>query len=325
MKTPYTLVVALLLFCAALVLRADLGFDAPVLAASERLAPEWQVSNDWINSNPLRLSDLRGKVVLIDFWTYSCINCLRTIPYLNKWYSQYEDRGLVIVGIHTPEFGFEGNRVNVDDAVKRFGITFPVAQDNNFATWKRYENFAWPGFYLIDQQGRIVFTRYGEGEYDRTENRIRQLLGIDGEVAQEDGADLSRVRTPEMYFGTEHESHQSVRQKPGAGPKTYEIPRALGNIEFALSGTWARTAECASLVSDNGAIALRFNAAKVHLVAGSAAPTELIVRVDGGTPRRVPVERPQLYTLYDGTDYGEHTLEIEVPMRGFDAYSFTFG
>jgi len=325
MKALHASVVALLLICAAIVLRADLGFDAPVLAASERLAPEWQVSESWINSNPLRLADLRGKVVLVDFWTYSCINCLRTIPYLNEWYEQYKDRGLVIVGIHTPEFGFEGERVNVDDAVKRLGITFPVAQDNDFATWKRYDNYAWPGFYLIDQQGKIVFTRYGEGEYDRTENRIRKLLGIDGRVAQDDGTDLSRVQTPEMYFGTEHESHQSANQKPAAGSKVYEIPGALRSIEFALGGTWSRTAERASLVSDNGTITLRFNAAKVHIVAGSPASTELIVRVDGGTPRRVPVGRPQLYTLYDSTEYREHTLQIEVPMRGFDAYSFTFG
>ena len=325
MKVFYASVVSLLLLLAALTLRVDLGLDAPILAASGRSAPEWQVAEGWVNSKPLRLADLRGKVVLVDFWTYSCINCLRTIPYLNKWYDQYKDRGLVIVGIHTPEFGFEGQQVNVDDAVKRFGITFPVAQDNEYATWKGYDNFAWPGFYLIDQQGRIVFTKYGEGEYDRTENRIRKLLGIEDTVARDDGPDLSRVQTPEMYFGTAHESHQSANQNPAAGSKMYELPGTLRSIEFALSGTWSRTAERATLDSDHGAITLRFNAAKVHLVAGAATPIEVIVHVDGGTPHSVLVARPQLYTLYDGSDYREHTLQIEIPARGFDAYSFTFG
>ena len=325
MKVLYISLAFVLLLVAALGLRADRGFDAPVPTESARSAPEWQLAENWINSKPLRLVELRGKVVLIDFWTYSCINCLRTIPYLNKWHDQYAERGLAIVGIHTPEFGFEGKRVNVEDAVKRFGIAFPVAQDNDYATWKRYENIAWPGFYLIDQQGRIVFTRFGEGEYDRIENRIRQLLGISGSVARDDGVDLGRVHTPEMYFGTAYDSFQSAQQEAVGGKKSYALPDKLRSNEFALGGTWSRAEQRASLDSDRGVIALRFNAAKVHIVAGAAAPTELLVRVDGGAPQRLLVTRPQLYTLYDGSEYREHTLQIEIPARGFDAYSFTFG
>jgi thiol-disulfide isomerase/thioredoxin len=320
MKTLFATLAAILLITAGLTLSGT-GVPAPLPGSAGRPVPEWQVSKEWINSKPLRLADLRGKVVLVDFWTYSCINCLRTVPYLNRWYEQYKDRGFVVVGIHTPEFEFEGMHVNVDDAVRRLGIQFPVAQDNDFATWKRYDNLAWPAFYLIDREGKIVFSKYGEGGYGSMENLIRQLLGVDGAVLRDNGADLGRIRTPEIYLGTAHENHETNRRGGGS----FDSASKLRVSEFALSGKWSRVEDRASLLSGNGTIALRFNAAKVHLVAGAVAPTEIIVRVDGGAPLRVTVARPQLYTLYDGDEYREHTIQIEIPQRGFDAYSFTFG
>ena len=323
-----------LLVLAALTLRPDLGAQATAPDATGRAAPEFQVASQWINSPPLRLADLRGKVVLVDFWTYSCINCLRTIPYLNQWHERYKDRGLVVIGVHAPEFAFEGLRSNVEDAVKRLGIRYPVAQDNDYATWKRYDNIAWPAFYLIDRDGKIAFVRYGEGEYDRMENKIRQLLGINDSVARDDGVDLSRVRTPEMYFGTGHENHQAAQAARlessaadafGGVPAVYEMPGSLRAGEFALGGRWSRGTDRAALLAESATIALRFNAGKVHLVAGSAAGSDLLIHVDDEAPRRIHVDEPRLYTLYDGTDYREHTLQIEISGAGFDAYSVTFG
>lgn len=317
MKVSFAALTAALLFLGALTLYTVPSLNPSLSAALGRHAPEWQVSKEWINSKPLRLADLRGKVVLIDFWTYSCINCLRTVPYLNRWHTQYKDRGLVVVGIHTPEFEFEGIHVNVDDAVRRLGIRFPVAQDNDFTTWKRYDNLAWPAFYLIDREGNIVFQKYGEGDYGSIETHIQQLLGVNGDVSTDNGADLSRIRTPEIYLGTAHENHEASRREGASS--------ALRANEFALNGHWSRTDDRASLRSGSGTIALRFNAAKVHLVASATAPMEIVVRVDGGPQHRLAIAGPQLYTLYDGVDYREHTIQIEIQQGGFDAYSFTFG
>ena len=331
MKTSITIIAFVLFVMAALTLRPDLGAQAVSPDASRRMAPEFEVSKQWINSSPLRLADLRGKVVLIDFWTYSCINCLRTIPYLNQWHERYKDRGLVVIGVHTPEFEFEGLRSNVEDAVKRLNIHYPIAQDNDYATWKRYDNVAWPAFYLVDRDGKITLVHYGEGQYDLMENRIRQLLGVDETVARDDGADLSRVRTPEIYFGTAHEDYLAARQKfstanaYGSASTTYKLPDTVRSGEFAFGGGWIRRSDRASLTSDSGSIVLSFNAAKVHLVAGSSAGVDLVVRVDGGAPRRLHVDRPRLYTLFDSSDYREHSLQIDVSGLGFDAYSATFG
>jgi len=334
MKAAISAIAFALLIVAALTLRPDLGAQAVSPDATGRAAPEFQVSRQWINSPELHLSDLRGKVVLIDFWTYSCINCLRTIPYLNQWHERYQDRGLVVVGVHTPEFEFEGLRSNVEDAVRRLGIRYPVAQDNEYETWKRYDNIAWPAFYLIDREGKIVFMRYGEGGYDQMENRIRQLLGINDLVARDDGADLSKVRTSEIYFGTAHDDHQAPQASQredfaadafGGVPASYRLPGVVRAGEFAFAGRWSRRPDRASLLSESATIVLRFSAAKVHLVAGSAIGSDLVILVDGKVVNRVRVERPRMYTLFDSDDYREHTLQIEVSGAGFDAYSVTFG
>jgi thiol-disulfide isomerase/thioredoxin len=325
MKRIILAVIALIVLCLALVPGTDPGVSAQLHAPFERSAPEFQVADKWVNSKPIRLADLRGKVVLVDFWTYSCINCLRTVPYLNRWHQQYKDQGLVVVGIHTPEFGFEAMPVNVTDAIRRLGIQFPVGQDNKYATWNAYGNRAWPGFYLVDQKGNIVLRRYGEGEYDKIENKIRELLAIKTPVGADNGPDLSRIRSPEMYFGTAHEEFQAAEQQPATGSKTYVLPKTLRTDGFALGGTWSRDGEQATLGSDNGRIVLRFNAAKMHLVAGSRSPMEISVRVDGGKPTKFTVDVPRLYTLFDSSDYREHTMEIEVPSRGIDLYSVTYG
>ncbi|SAL04909.1 redoxin domain-containing protein [Caballeronia arationis] len=144
--------------------------------ANTKAAPEFTGIETWINSDPLTLSQLRGKVVLVDFWTYSCINCIHTLPQVQSWNQKFKDQGLVVVGVHTPEFPFERDTGNVKTAVKRFGITFPVAQDNRYATWRAYDNQYWPAFYLIDKKGQVAYSHFGEGDYAQTENAIKALL-----------------------------------------------------------------------------------------------------------------------------------------------------
>ena len=161
---------------AALALSA--AASAGELAAPVKLgpAPEFQGISTWLNSAPLTIAGLKGKVVLVDFWTYTCINCIRTLPYVTKWYDTYKDKGLVVVGVHTPEYAFERKTSNVKDAIGRFKINYPVAQDNRYATWSAYNNMYWPAVYLVDKKGRIVYTHFGEGAYAETEGQIRRLL-----------------------------------------------------------------------------------------------------------------------------------------------------
>lgn len=152
------------------------AFAGAVGSASAAQAPELVQINQWLNSPPLTMAGLRGKVVLIDFWTYSCINCLRTLPYVTSWHAKYKDQGLVVIGVHTPEYAFERKTANVETAIKRFGIQYPVAQDNQYGTWKAYNNQYWPAVYLIDRTGKVVLTHFGEGGYDETEAAIKRLL-----------------------------------------------------------------------------------------------------------------------------------------------------
>ncbi|KVD92414.1 thioredoxin [Burkholderia stagnalis] len=170
---------------AALAAFADTrGETVPPMVEAGAQAPELAGIERWHNSAPLKLSELRGKVVLVDFWTYSCINCIHTIPYVNEWYRKYRDQGLVVIGVHTPEYPFERDARNVADALGRFGIRYPVAQDNRYDTWNAYGNRYWPALYLVDANGRIVYTRFGEGQYEKTEAAIRDALAQAGKTAR---------------------------------------------------------------------------------------------------------------------------------------------
>lgn len=161
---------------AALALSAALSASAIAAPVNPSPAPEFKGISTWLNSAPLTMAGLKGKVVLVDFWTYTCINCIRTLPYVTKWYDTYKDKGLVVVGVHTPEYAFERKTANVKDAIGRFKINYPVAQDNRYDTWSAYNNMYWPAVYLIDKKGRVVYTHFGEGDYAETEGQIRRLL-----------------------------------------------------------------------------------------------------------------------------------------------------
>jgi len=286
-------------------------------------APEFVGINSWLNSEALTMKSLKGKVVLIDFWTYTCINCVRTLPFVTSWYEKYKDDGLVIVGVHTPEFAFEKDKSNVEMAIKRHGITYPVAQDNDYKTWGAYNNRYWPAEYLVNKEGHIVYTHFGEGNYDVTENAIRKLLGLN-EMQSSGQEPTNQAQTPEIYFGLSRLKYLSSGQKAKDQPYEYVMPNRLDLHSFALEGTWQYDDEKAVLITGPGKIKLHFSAAKVHMVAASNKAVSVTAKTDNQAPVVVQIKDSDLYTLFDGTA-GEHTIEITIPEAGFEAFTFTFG
>lgn len=288
-------------------------------------APEFTGITHWLNGNPLTMAELKGKVVLIDFWTYSCINCIRTLPYVTRWYDTYKDQGLVVIGVHTPEFAFEKVSDNVQTAIQRFGIHYPVAQDNDYGTWQAYNNQYWPAEYLIDQKGNIVYTHFGEGEYDHTEDAIRELLNMNTPVAPQNGQDLSGVGSPEMYFEPGRLENLTPDQTPSATPQAYTLTQNLALNNFALGGTWQFTSDHAELVKAPGSIRLKYHSGNVYIVAGSTQPITVNLLLDGKPAGTVTIQQNKLYQLVSSPESGEHTLEIQIPQAGFQAFTFTFG
>jgi cytochrome c biogenesis protein CcdA/thiol-disulfide isomerase/thioredoxin len=307
----------------------------------------------WLNSPPLTAQDLRGKVVLIDFWTYSCINCLRTLPYVKSWYERYKDHGLIIIGVHSPEFAFEKDVSNVQRAVHDLGITYPVAVDSDYAIWRAFANQYWPADYLVDAMGHIREHHFGEGDYDGSELAIRELLmqaghtdlpSMSGQMRGQGiqaAADESDIQSPETYIGYERaENFSSPGSLARDSVKTYVVPSTLQLNQWALGGRWLITAEHAALQSAPGTIAYRFHARDLHLVLGpddNGKPIRFRVSIDGHEPgmdhgtdtdeHGLGVVREQrLYQLIRQSGaVGEHTFRIEFLDTGVKAYSFTFG
>jgi thiol-disulfide isomerase/thioredoxin len=310
---------------------ADLRGEARFTPASSGLpelgeAPEFEGVTRWLNSPPLTLRGLRGKVVLIDFWTYTCINCIRTLPYLRAWDERYRADGLRIVGVHSPEFAFEKDAGNVARAIRANGLRYPVVQDNDLATWDAWGNQYWPAKYLIDAQGQVRDTHFGEGEYDKTEDAIRALLDESGERAQaKDVVRPGRVATPETYVGSDRAD--GFAQRPRDGTHGYRAPAAdaLALNEFALGGVWRVDGESAT-AGVGATLSARFLAKAVYLVLSPPpdGPGRVLVSIDGGPPRTIVVRTQRLYTLARFTRSGEHVLTLR-PQPGVAGYAFTFG
>ena len=300
---------------------AESGGRLPVLGT----APEIQGTQRWFNTGggrPLSLESLRGRVVLIDFWTYSCINCIRTLPALKSWDREYRGAGLTIVGLHAPEFPFERDAGNVERAIDRNGLRYPIAQDNDFATWSAYGNRFWPAKYLIDQRGRVRYTHFGEGEYDATERAIRSLLAEAG-GKRLGPRTVARVEsglagaTPETYLGAERA--ERFVKLPVDGPQ------ALPPHHLALEGRWRIHRSYATSDRDDARLHLRFLAQRVFLVLGTRGPRRQVqVAVDGRPRRTVTVGAHRLYELVHLARPGDHVLTL-VFERGVEAYAFTFG
>jgi thiol-disulfide isomerase/thioredoxin len=289
----------------------------------------------WLNSEPLTAEGLRGRVVLVDFWTYSCVNWLRTLPYVSAWDERYRDRGLVVVGVHAPEFGFEHDLDNVQRATRELGVGYPVVIDNDFTIWRSFENRYWPAVYLVDRDGRVRFRHFGEGAYEETELAIQQLLGVDGETVRVDAgglaeaADWDTLRSPETYVGSARGERRSD-------------PRADGPSlnDWALAGEWSVGEEAAVLQAAAGSIAYRFQARDLNLVLAppaSGSPVRFTVRLDGQPPGDAhgldvdesgegAVAEPRMYQLVrQRGSVAERAFEVTFLDAGVRAYVFTFG
>jgi len=312
----------------------------PVLGA----APEFTGNQRWFNTpgnRPLTLRELRGQVVLVDFWTYTCINCIRTLPYLKAWDEGYRNSGLTIVGVHTPEFPFERDAGNVGDAIDQNGLRYAVAQDNDYATWNAYGNQYWPAKYLIDARGRVRYTHFGEGEYEETEDAIRELLREAGrqpakqmtEVRTEQASAL--VTTPETYLGAAR-ADRFANGPISPGTHDYEPPPELPPDALAYQGTW-RIAEDSATSVRNAQLHLAFGARRVFLVLGSddGSPKPLRVLLDGRPisaadagrdveDGRAEVGEQRLYRLVELPRPERHLLTLELA-PGISGYAFTFG
>jgi methionine-S-sulfoxide reductase len=322
-------------------------------ARTEGPLPPLDGATGWLNSQPLTREGLRGKVVVVDFWAYSCINCLRTMPYVNAWYRHYKDSGLVVLGVHSPEFAFEKNLANVRAAVKKFDLRYPVVLDNELKIWKAFNNKFWPAHYFVDAKVQIRGHHFGEGKYARSERVIRQLLmeagaqnlpdPLDDAAGQGVAApsDTANVASPETYLGyARAENFVSPGNFARDAAKTYAVPRSLALNQWALGGAWQVASEHARLQSGPGRIAFRFKARDLHLVLGPAVdgkPVRFRVTIDGAAPGKDAgmdvdangngvVGDHRLYNLVrrkGPVDEREFVIEFAGP--GVDAYSFTFG
>jgi cytochrome c biogenesis protein CcdA/thiol-disulfide isomerase/thioredoxin len=309
-------------------------------------APEFANTQEWFNTpggKPLSIAELtgEGRVVLIDFWTYTCINCIRTLPYLRAWDEDYRRDGLTIVGVHSPEFSFEKDAGNVEDAIGEYEIDYPVVQDNEFGTWSAFANQYWPAKYLIDARGHVRYAHFGEGAYDTTEDAIRSVLAEAGDSHLGPTAEASAetidpdLRTPETYLG--YERGEGWLEGPNPGVSDYGAPDAeeLDSNQFAFGGRWRVDAESATAAGD-ATISVRFQARRVFLVLGSPGRARSLgVELDGEpiddrfagedvSGGRLQVSRQRLYRLVDLTDAGEHTVTLRFE-PGISGYAFTFG
>jgi cytochrome c biogenesis protein CcdA/thiol-disulfide isomerase/thioredoxin len=305
-------------------------------------AREFVAGGEWFNTEPLTLASLRGKVVLVDFWTYSCINCQRTLPYLKQWWQKYQDKGLVIVGVHSPEFEFEKKASNVQQALTDFAIAYPVMQDNEFTTWRSYNNRYWPAKYLIDKDGAIRYTHFGEGKYDETEKMIQKLLEETGSSVE--GVEVSNTtystyaRTPELYLGYDRLEHLTSPERviPDAAV-TFSALEAVPNNTFAYEGSWIVMPEYAA-PAQGSTLLLNFEAKEVFLVArpkdGNTAKSGIIkvyldhqLQAFGEDNQNgvVTVTQDDLYKLINLPKAGRHELRLEFLDGELELYAFTFG
>ena len=319
----------------------------------EGIAPSLDGATQWINSKPLGEQDLRGKVVLVDFWTYSCINCLRTLPYVKAWAEKYRDQGLIVIGVHAPEFAFERDIGNVSKAMKDLGISYPVAVDNQYAIWRAFRNQYWPAHYFIDATGRIRHHHFGEGGYAESERVIQQLLKEAGSTRSAMGltqvdaggvqsaASMDEVASPETYLGYERaENFTSIPQAVHDRTTTYLEPQEPRLNTWGLAGQWMVGAESALLTGASGRIVYRFKARDLHLVLSpgpDGKPVRFKVSIDGKPPGDAhgvdvasngsgTVTGQRLYQLVRQSGaVAEHTFSIEFLDSGVSAYAFTFG
>ena len=332
------------LICGVVAIASAAGDQGPMPDLDGRVA--------WLNSAPLSTKSLRGKVVLVNFWTYSCINSLRELPYMKAWAAKYKDSGLVVIGVHAPEFGFEKDPANVKNAVSDLKIAYPIPIDSNHSIWSAFHNEYWPADYFIDRKGRIRYHHFGEGEYEKSERVIQELLREGGAAGP--NADFVRinaagaeappsndVRSPETYVGyARAENFASPERIARGSRKTYSPPAKAALNQWGLGGSWNTGAESGTLESAPGKIVFRFHARDLHMVLGPAkngTPVRFKVKLNGTAPGddhgsdsgadgAGEVRQPRMYQLIrQKGSINDATFEIEFLDPGVEAFSFTFG
>jgi len=335
----------------ALVIGAIVYLQEPVREV-ERVSPVVQKNNGvpapelagiagYINTDGIKISDLIGKkVILVDIWTYSCINCQRTLPYITMWYDKYQDKGLEVIGVHSPEFDFEKKYDNVKRATEKWGIKYPVVLDNDHATWNAFMNRYWPRKYLIDIDGYIVWDHIGEGGYEEAEKRIQELLeermtrlGIKDSIPnivseiKTPSVDFGEIDTPEIYLGYEFTRGNFGNKEglPSNKQVSYTLPSLFSANQVYLEGNWFVDKDHVRLVSDKGKVVLKYDAKNVNIVASADPSSDVSIFVDDKESGKVKVKEEDLYHLVDATEYGKHTLSFDVNGAGFKMYTFTFG
>lgn len=325
---------------------------SPTRLVSRGPLPSLAGAAEWLNSDPLTAAGLRGNVVLVQFCTYTCINWLRTLPYIRAWADEYRQHGLIVIGVHSPEFRFERISGNVRRAITDLRITYPVAVDSDHRIWRNFDNTYWPALYLVDAQGQVRHQHFGEGEYVASERAIQDLLSEAGatEVGRQNAritaqgigaaADWSSLESSENYLGYQRTERFASPSGYLAGTQRYVLPERLRLNEWALSGRWTMNQEASSLHEENGKIQLRFHARDVHLVMGPAAATKSVrfrVRIDGQPPRTAHgsdvdadghgvVSEQRLYQLIrQAAAVTDRVFEIEFLDPAVECYAFTFG
>ncbi len=308
--------------------------------AVELVSPEVYHNTD---GQPIFLRDHIGReVILLDIWTYSCINCQRTLPYIEGWYEKYKEDGLLVIGIHSPEFEFEKDQANVARAISKFNLTYPVVQDNDMQIWRSYRNQYWPRKYLIDIDGFVVYDHIGEGGYDETEVVIQKLLderrevlgmngsegGVrDGMVSDTIAKSVTQVSTPEIYLGYEFSRAQMGNIEGWHPAQTVDFLGVMkrDKNKFYLNGLWRNNADNMESVGSNSTLSLRYGARQVNIVASADTMVEAVIYLDGVEYGKVAIKDSGLYTLVDLPMYGEHEIEIRTMSPGVKVYTFTFG
>jgi thiol-disulfide isomerase/thioredoxin len=336
-----------------LLLASLLALAAPAAAQETMLAWRLAGATGWLNSAQLTDKELRGKVVLVDFWTYTCVNWLRTLPYVRAWAEKYKDQGLVVIGVHTPEFAFEKDVDNVKRAVNAMTVTYPVAIDSRYAVWRAFDNNAWPAVYVVDPQGRIRYSHLGEGEYERTERMIQQLLaeagksGVSRDLVAVEGtgleaaADWATLQSPETYLGSDQTRNFASPGGTGFGERrVYRVPERLALNYWGLAGDWTQKSGYVSLNKPAGRIVYRFHARDVNLIMGPATRGTQVrfrVLIDGkppGAAHGVDVDEQGNGTVSEQRTYqlvrqskpiADRLFEIEFLTPGVEAFAFTFG
>lgn len=317
--------------------------DTNGLFNTDSTAPDFIGIDKWLNTgNAIKISDLRGKVVLVDFWTYTCINCIRTLPHVTSWYDKYKNQGFVVIGVHTPEFAFEHDTGNVGNAIKMYNIHYPVAQDNNYATWNNYNNQYWPAEYLIDATGNVRRTHFGEGEYDQTEMAIQALLKeagkkVTSKLEKMPDQTPSGQISPETYVGAKRMQYYYQGENTGTVSQNFKLSENLSDDSFSFGGNWNITDEEAT-AGKNAVLNYNFSADKVFLVLrpNFSKNGKIKVFIDGKPTDnsnagsdvvggQIQIDQDRLYNLIDLKNHsGRHILKLEFD-SGISAFAFTFG